>query len=113
MSKESDTVECLSKVRQWLSDLETERKCNFTNAVSKAVCKLATEKQQNVVRVISQEICLLMKKTENLQDARKACNVINGCFDNFPHAVEAVSGVFEDVMGFLADTLEECWKCFK
>lgn len=106
----SGLTECEAKIRKWMNDLKTTRKCGITNAVIKAVNALEPAEQQIIVSLITDEI---LKFCSEKRGRREAVNVINGCFDNFPTAVVAVCAGFREIVAFLTETLQECWLYFR
>lgn len=100
-----------AKVRNWWGDLQQERKCNSTNTISKIVNNLTPDEQHQIREVISQEIDKLISEcisSKDLKTLQATSNAINGCFDNFVHAADAVRNSFEIVLTFINFGIEEC-----
>lgn len=98
-------------VEEWFLKLQYERKCNSTNTVSKIVHHSTEEIQENIRKLISNKINIEIErclKSKDIEDMQKTCNVINGCFDNFVHAVDGVRNSFEKVISFVDFGIDEC-----
>ena len=102
-------------VEEWFFKLQYERKLKNTNLLSKTVNNLPCETQENVRILISENINLIISKcieSKNVVDMRNACNAINGCFDNFIHAIDAVCYSASNLLSFIDFALDECQEEF-
>jgi len=101
------------KLKDWLEALQTERKCTVTNAVVKFVNQQPDDVQNEIVKFMAAEISDLISNAQDPKIIRQVCAVLNGCFDNFTHAADAVGAVSKKVFIFLTHVLSESCKYFR
>ncbi|KAK6625552.1 hypothetical protein RUM43_005851 [Polyplax serrata] len=111
MEKVQNFSDVKNVVRCWFLKLQHERKCTNTNLISKLVNNSTEDVQEQVRQLLSNDINEMVgkcKKSKDLTCMLNACNTINGCFDNFTHAADAVRYSFKEVLAFVDCTIDEC-----
>lgn len=114
-SNQKNVSEVINTVEDWLLKLQFERKCYTTNTVSKIVNHSSKDIQEDVRIFISQEIKTLVQKcikSEEATDMQRACNVVNGCFDNFTHASDGVKYSLTELIHFIDFSIDTCLNKF-